>query len=111
MTVCGEQLVDLLPERVGAPLSIANLRRDLEVDHKTVDRWLTTLENMYVCFRRPPIVSPRIRAVKKEKRLYLWDWSAVPDPAARFENLERAISPASGTPPERTPYTALLQGP
>ena len=82
-----EQLTDLLPERVGAPLSIANLRQDLEVDHKTVDRWLSILENMYLCFRVPPYGAPRIRAVKKEKKLYLWDWSAVPDPGARFENL------------------------
>ena len=82
-----EQLVDLLPERVGTPLSIANLRQDLEVDHKTVDRWLTILENMYLCFRLLPFGSPRIRAVKKEKKLYLWDWSAVADPGARFENL------------------------
>jgi uncharacterized protein len=82
-----EQLVDLLPERVGAPLSVANLRQDLEVDHKTVEHWLTILENMYVCFRLPPFGSPRIRAVKKEKKLYLWDWSAVTDPGARFENL------------------------
>jgi hypothetical protein len=82
-----EQLVDLLPERVGSPLSVANLRQDLEVDHKTVERWLTILENMYVCFRLPPFGSPRIRAVKKEKKLYLWDWSAVADPGARFENL------------------------
>ena len=82
-----EHLVDLLPERVGSPLSIAKLRQDLEVDHKTVDRWLTILENMYICFRLPPFGSPRIRAVKKEKKLYLWDWSAVADAGARFENL------------------------
>ena len=82
-----EHLVDLLPERVGAPLSVANLRQDLEVDHKTVERWLTILENMYICFRVAPFGSPRIRAVKKEKKLYLWDWSAVADPGARFENL------------------------
>jgi len=82
-----EQLVDVLPERVGTPLSVANLRQDLEVDHKTVERWLTILENMYVCFRLPPFGSPRIRAVKKEKKLYLWDWSAVADLGARFENL------------------------
>ena len=42
---------------------------------------------MYLCFRLPPFGSPRIRAVKKEKKLYLWDWSAVADPGARFENL------------------------
>ncbi|MBM3267734.1 MAG: ATP-binding protein [Candidatus Sericytochromatia bacterium] len=85
-----EELVDLLPDRVGAPLSIANLRQDLEVDHKTAARWLQILENLYVCFRISPFGVPRIRAVKKEQKLYLWDWSAVGDPGARFENLVAA---------------------
>lgn len=82
-----EHLVDLLPERVGSPLSVTNLSRDVEVDHKTVDRWLTILERMYICFRLPPFGSPRIRAVRKEQKLYLWDWSDIADPGARFENL------------------------
>jgi hypothetical protein len=82
-----EELVDMLPGRVGAPLSVANLRQDLEVDHKTVERWLRVLENLYVCFRVAPFGVPRIRAVKKQKKLYLWDWSQVADPGARFENL------------------------
>jgi predicted AAA+ superfamily ATPase len=82
-----EYLVDLLPDRVGSPLSVANLRQDLQVDHKTVERWLGILENLYLCFRIPPYGVPRIRAVKKERKLYLWDWSSVPDPGARFENL------------------------
>lgn len=82
-----EQLVDLLPERVGSPLSIKSLREDLMVDHKTVERWLTILENLYLCFRIAPFGPPRVRAVKKERKLYLWDWSAVPDSGARFENL------------------------
>lgn len=82
-----EHLVDLLPQRVGAPLSITNLRQDLDVDHKTVERWLQILENLYVCFRAAPFGAPRIRALKKERKLYLWDWSAVPDSGPRFENL------------------------
>jgi hypothetical protein len=82
-----EHLVDLLPGKVGAPLSIANLRQNLEVDHKTVERWLHILESLYVCFRVAPYGTPRIRAVKKERKLYLWDWSAVPAPGPRFENL------------------------
>lgn len=65
-----EQLVDLLPARVGSPLSIAKLRSELEVDHKTVERWLEILENLYVCFRVAPFGAPRIRAVKKERKLY-----------------------------------------
>jgi predicted AAA+ superfamily ATPase len=82
-----EHLTDLLPSRVGAPLSIKSLREDLEVDHKTVERWLQILENLYVCFRVAPYGTPRIRAVKKEQKLYLWDWSPIEDPGSRFENL------------------------
>lgn len=82
-----ELLVEALPERVGSPLSIKNLREDLNVAHETVERWVSILENMYVCFRIPPYGSPKIRAVKKEKKLYLWDWSQVPEEGERFENL------------------------
>jgi predicted AAA+ superfamily ATPase len=42
---------------------------------------------MYVCFRVAPFGAPRVRAVKKERKLYLWDWSAVEDEGPRFENL------------------------
>lgn len=82
-----ELLVEALPSRVGAPLSLRNLRQDLEVAHDTAERWIKILENLFVCFRVPPFGAPRIRAVKKEQKLYLWDWSMVPDEGARFENL------------------------
>ncbi len=82
-----EQLVDLLPAKVGSPLSIKSLREDLQIDHKTAERWLQILENLYVCFRIPPYGSPRVRAVKKEQKLFLWDWSSVEDEGPRFENL------------------------
>ena len=51
------------------------------------DRWVRVFERMYYCFRIPPHGAPRIRAVKKEQKLYLWDWTAVPERGARFENL------------------------
>lgn len=82
-----EHLVDLLPSKVGSPLSVKSLREDLQVDHKTAERWLQILENLYYCFRVPPYGPPRVRAVKKERKLYLWDWSSVDDQGPRFENL------------------------
>ncbi len=82
-----EHLVSLLPEKVGAPLSIKSLREDLEVDPKTVKKWIQMLENIYLCFRISPFGSKKIRAVKKEQKLYLWDWTMVPDEPLRFENL------------------------
>lgn len=82
-----ELLAEELPNRVGAPLSVKKLRELLEVAHETVERWIKIFERMYYCFRIPPYGPPRIRAVKKEQKLYLWDWSTVPDPGERFENL------------------------
>jgi len=81
-----ELLMDALPSRVGSPLSLKSLQEDLMVAHATVARWLEILENLYVCFRISPYGSPKIRAVKKEQKLYLWDWSNIEDAGARFEN-------------------------
>jgi len=82
-----EHLTDMLPSKVGSPLSVKSLREDLQIDHKTAERWLQILENLYVCFRVSPYGPPRVRAVKKERKLYLWDWSSVEDAGPRFENL------------------------
>lgn len=82
-----EQLSDLLPSKVGSVLSIKSLSEDLHVDHKTVQRWLQILESLYICYRISPFGSPKIRAVKKEQKLFLWDWTTVNDSGARWENL------------------------
>ena len=70
-----ELLANELPHRVGSPLFVKNLKETLQVAHETVGRWLEILERMYFCFRISPYGAPRIRAVKKEQKLYLWDWS------------------------------------
>ncbi|MGD9974239.1 MAG: ATP-binding protein [Desulfatirhabdiaceae bacterium] len=82
-----ELLAEELPARVGSPLSIKNMREMLDVAHETVDRWVRVFERMYYCFRIPPLGASRIRAVKKEQKLYLWDWTSVSSGGARFENL------------------------
>jgi len=81
-----ELLAAELPNRIGSPLSVKNLKELLAVSHETAERWIRIFERMYYCFRIPPYGPPRIRAVKKEQKLYLWDWSFVPDKGARFEN-------------------------
>lgn len=82
-----ELLVLRLPELVGSPLSVNALREDLQVSHKTVANWLAILERLYAVFRLAPFGAPRLRAVKKAQKHYHFDWSLVPDAAARFENL------------------------
>lgn len=79
-----------LPELVGSPLSINNLREDLQVSHKTASTWLAILERLYAVFRLPPLGSPRVRAVKKEQKHYHLDWTVVSRDGPRFENLVAA---------------------
>ncbi|MCD6585464.1 MAG: ATP-binding protein [Desulfobacteraceae bacterium] len=81
-----EILAEELPNRIGSPLSVKNLKEALSVAHETVERWLKIFERMYYCFRIPPYSPPKVRAVKKEQKLYLWDWSLINEPGPRFEN-------------------------
>ena len=91
-----EQIVDLgnlellairLPELVGSPLSLNALREDLNVSHDSVSRWIATLERLYGLVRISPFGAPKIRAVKKAQKHYLFDWTQVPGLPQRFENL------------------------
>jgi predicted AAA+ superfamily ATPase len=82
-----EQLAETLPSKVGSRLSIKNIKQDIGVDHKTIVRWITYFENLFICFRISPYGSPKIKAIKKDQKLYYWDWSDVENSGARFENL------------------------
>lgn len=82
-----EALMSLLPDRVGAPVSIASLREDLEVAFDTVKRWLKYLEELYYLYTIRPYSKSIMRSLKKEPKLYLYDWTEIEDPAFRFENL------------------------
>jgi uncharacterized protein len=82
-----EMLASLLPERVGSLLSRASLREDLEVSFDSVTRWLALLSELYYAFELKPFARSVARSLKKEGKLYLWDWSEVSEPGARFENL------------------------
>jgi predicted AAA+ superfamily ATPase len=81
-----ELLMLRLPELAGAPLSINALREDLQVNHRTVERWIEVLERLYAVFRIPPFGAPMIRAVKKERKCYHYDWTLIKDKGKRFEN-------------------------
>ena len=54
---------------------------------RAASHWIDVLEAFYYHFRIYPFSAKKIRSLKKEPKLYLWDWSEVEDEAARFENL------------------------
>ncbi len=76
-----------LPDRVGSPLSINALRELLQTSHYTMSAWLDAFERLYAIFRVPAFGFRGARAVRKEKKHYHFDWTVVPEPGARFENL------------------------
>jgi predicted AAA+ superfamily ATPase len=80
-------LVALLPSKVGSVLSINSIREELEVNYRTAALWIDVLERFYYHFRIYPYQNSAIKSLKKESKLYLWDWSEVPDAGARYENL------------------------
>lgn len=80
-------MADLLPEKVSAILSINSLANDLQVNFKTAANWLDVFENFYYLFRLPPYQTKKVASVRKEKKMYLWDWPLVENEGARIENL------------------------
>jgi uncharacterized protein len=82
-----EALVSLLPERVGSLFSRASLREELEVSFDTVRRWMQFLYELYYAFEIKPFTVKISRSLKREGKLYLWDYTEIMDQAARFENL------------------------
>lgn len=82
-----EILAHCLPSKVGSQLSINSLQEDLGASPTTIERWIQLFELLYYCYRIAPYGPPRIKAVKKAQKLYLWDWSELDDRGARFENL------------------------
>ncbi len=82
-----ELLSQRIPRLVGAPLSINNLCEDLDRTFKTVKNWLYTLEKLYHLFPVPPLGGSTLRAVKKEQKFYLYDWTLIENEGYRFENL------------------------
>ena len=83
-----QRLQQALPNKIGSLLSMNALREDLEVSHRTVAHWMDVIESFYYAYRIYPFCNKNsLQALKKEPKLYLWDWSDVKDEGARFENM------------------------
>lgn len=92
-----QTLLFLLPERVGAPLSLNNLKNVLECAHASVKNWLEALKKVYLVFDVAPFTARLKRSVLKEQKFYFWDWGLLENKGKRFENfiavqLKRAVS-------------------
>lgn len=80
-------LAELLPNKVGSLLSLNSLREDLETTFKTISLWTQILENFYFHFRLHPYANTKIKSLRKQPKMYLWDWSQIENENARLENM------------------------
>jgi predicted AAA+ superfamily ATPase len=80
-------LVELLPQRVGSPLSLRSLGEDLEANHTTIKNWLQALHRLYLVWPLLPYSGKLHRTFRKESKWYFLDWTYAGSESSRFENL------------------------
>ena len=80
-------LASLLKDQSGQVIRYSTLAKQLGVSVDTVRRWIVVLESFYYAFRVRPWFENITTALRKEPKIYLWDWSQVQDIGARNENL------------------------
>ena len=79
---------ELLRQRVGSPLSLASMARDLHVSPITLKRYLDILEALYIVFVVRPWHHNIARATLQAPKVYFFDNGLVQgDAGVRFENL------------------------
>jgi hypothetical protein len=79
-------LVYLLPAKVGSPLSVDSLVEDLELNHKTIRRYINHLMLNFLIFDLAPYTGKIKRLNKKARKVYFYNYSIIQDEAAKFEN-------------------------
>ena len=82
-----EILYSLLPLKVGSPLSLSSLNSDVQVSVDSIKTWLEVFEMHYLIFRISPWTNKIPRAIKKDKKVYLFDYVQIDDAGIRFENM------------------------
>jgi predicted AAA+ superfamily ATPase len=82
-----EVLEGLLAERSGEHLVYRSLARTVRVSENTVRSWVTTLAGLHHGFLIRPWFANVTKALRKEPKWYLRDWSGVSDAGKRFETL------------------------
>ena len=81
-----ETLVNLLEKNVSGIISHNSLAQDLETDHKSGKQWLLQLEKIMLTFTVKPYFKQIQKTLRKNPKVYFYDWSFVKSEGPRFEN-------------------------
>lgn len=81
-----EVLGELLADRAGRLVNYSNLAADANIAVDTARRWVASLEALYFCFTIRPWHINVPKSIRKQPKVFLWDWSMVASDGARHEN-------------------------
>ena len=80
-----EILGQILAKRSGEQLVFSNLASSIQVAPNTLKAWVNTLASTYYGFLVRPWFRNVTKALRKEPKWYLRDWSGIQDPGAKAE--------------------------
>jgi predicted AAA+ superfamily ATPase len=80
-------LAELLAARAGQLVSYSSLAAAVNASVDTIRRWISVLEGLYYCYTVRPWFRNVPKSLRKQPKVYLWDWSLVADDGSRRENL------------------------
>lgn len=81
-----ELCAKFLEYQSGNILNRATISRKLRVSISTIGRWIEVLRLFYFSFTIQPWATNIPYSLIKEPKIYMYNWAAVTDPGARFEN-------------------------
>ena len=79
-------LADLLKSCIGTTINYSWLASNVNVSVDTIRRWIKTLESLYLCFTIRPWFKNIPKSLRKQPKVYLWDWNNTSDKGSRSEN-------------------------
>lgn len=83
-----EILVQLLTAQAGQLVNYSGLAGRINTTVDTIRRWIATLQSLYFCFEVRPWFRNVAKSLRKQPKLYLWDWGLAPtEGGGRVENL------------------------
>lgn len=82
-----ELLFSLLPSKIGSPLSLNSIAKNMNVSFDSVKSWLKIFETYFLTFSISPWSDKIARAINKEKKIYLYNFVLIEQESIRYENM------------------------
>lgn len=79
-------LAELLNNQTGQLVNYSSLASELNSAPDSIRRWIALLEQLYFAFTIRPWFRNIPKTLRKQPKIYLWDWSLVKEEGARYEN-------------------------